>query len=106
MQDVVCQLVGFGLVQQYVMKADASSLHEYLKHVLWQNKSTCFALCKTARPGHSVQPKIRVTESGTDQITILRCFLSFKTVVISQNSIVFKIKCSHPKNSHPSSACS
>ncbi len=75
-----------------------------MKHVLWQNKSTCFARCKAVRPGHSVWPKIRLTESGTDQITILRCFLSFKTVIISRNNIVFKIKFSQPKNGHPSRA--
>jgi hypothetical protein len=78
--------------------------HEYLKHVHWQNKSTCFARCKAVRSGLSVRPKIRLTESGTDQITILRCFLSFKTVVMSRNSIVFKIKISLPKNGHPSHA--
>ncbi len=43
------------------------------------------------RPGHSVRPKIRLTESGTDLITILRCFLSFKTVCTTRNIIVFKI---------------
>ncbi len=43
------------------------------------------------RPGHSVWPKIRLTESETDLITILRCFLSFKTVLTSRNIIVFKI---------------
>ncbi len=30
-------------------------------------------------------------ESGIDLITILRCFLSFKTVVMSRNIIVFRI---------------
>ncbi len=49
------------------------------------------------RPGHLVQPKIRLTETGTDLITILRCVLLFKTVVISRNIIVFKIKISLPK---------
>ncbi len=39
-----------------------------------------------------VRPKHRLTVSGTDLITILRCFLSFKTVVTSRNIIVFKIK--------------
>ncbi len=54
--------------------------------------------CKAVRPGHSVlTPKIRLTESGTDLNTILRCFLSFKTVVTSQNVIVFKIKKSGKK---------
>jgi hypothetical protein len=62
------------------------------------------ALCKAVRPGHSVRPKNRLTESGTDLITILRCFLSFKTVVTSRNIIVFKIKISLPKNGHPSHA--
>ncbi len=42
------------------------------------------------RPGHSVRPKIRLTEFGTDLITILRCLLSFKTVVTIRNIIVFK----------------
>ncbi len=56
------------------------------------------------RPGHSVRPKIRLTESGIDLITILRCFLSFKTVVMSRNIIVFKIKFSRPKKGHPSRA--
>jgi hypothetical protein len=32
-------------------------------------------------PGLSVRPKLRLTESATDLITILRCALSFKTVV-------------------------
>ncbi len=56
------------------------------------------------RPGHSVQPKIRLTESGTDLITILRCFLSYKTVVTPRNIIVFKINFSRPKIGHPSRA--
>jgi hypothetical protein len=56
------------------------------------------------RPGHSAQPEIRLTASGTDLITILRCFLSFKTVVTSRNIIVFKIKFSRPKNGYPSHA--
>jgi hypothetical protein len=78
--------------------------HEHLKHVLCHNKSTCCARCKAARPIHSVQPKIRLTASGTDLITILRCFLSLKTVVTSRNIIVFKIKKFLPKNGHPSHA--
>jgi hypothetical protein len=41
----------------------------------------CVALCKAVRPGHMFWPKLRLTESGTDLFTILRCFLSFKTVV-------------------------
>jgi hypothetical protein len=49
------------------------------------------------RPGHSARSKIRLTGSGTDLITILRCFLSFKTVVTSRNIIVFKIKFSRKK---------
>ncbi len=36
-----------------------------------QNKSTWFARCKAARPGHSFRPKIRLTESGTDLVTVL-----------------------------------
>ncbi len=43
-------------------------------------------LCKAVRPCHSVRRKIRLTESGTDLITILKYFLSFKTVVTSQTS--------------------
>jgi hypothetical protein len=65
---------------------------QHLKHVLCHNKSTCCAWCKAARPIHSVRPKIRLTASGTDLLTILRCFLSFRTVVTSRNIIMFKIK--------------
>jgi hypothetical protein len=46
--------------------------------------------CKAVKPSHSVQLKLRLTESGTDLITILSCFLSFKTVATSRNIIVFK----------------
>ncbi len=56
--------------------------------------------CKTVRLKHSARPKIRLTESGTDLITILRCFLSFKLVITSRNIIVFKIKLSLPKHDH------
>ncbi len=56
------------------------------------------------RPGHSVRPKIRLTESGTDLITILRCFLSFKTALTSRNIIVFNIFFSPARNGHPSRA--
>ncbi len=56
------------------------------------------------RPSHSVRPKNRLTASGNDLISILRCFLSFKTVVTSRNIIVFKIQTSGPKNGHPSLA--
>ena len=52
-----------------------------LRNVLRHNKSTCCARCKAVRPGHSVQSKLRTTDYWTDQITIFRCFLSFKTVV-------------------------
>ncbi len=55
------------------------------------------------RPCHSAQPEIRLIESGTDLITILRCFLSFETLVTSRNIIVFKKKFL-PKNDHPSRA--
>ncbi len=58
------------------------------------------------KPGHSVLPKIRLTASGTDLITILRCFLAFKTVLTSRNIIAFKIKISRPKNGHQSRAWS
>jgi hypothetical protein len=37
-------------------------------------------------------------------MTIFRCFLSFKTVVMPQNVIVFKIKISLPKTDHLSHA--
>ncbi len=40
---------------------------------LWQ----CFAWCQAVRPSHSVRPK-RLTESGADLITILRCFFRLK----------------------------
>jgi hypothetical protein len=33
------------------------------------------ARCKAKRPGHSVRPKIRLAESGTDLITVSKCFL-------------------------------
>ncbi len=56
------------------------------------------------RPRHSVRPNIRLTGTGTDLITILRCVLSFKTVVTSRIIIVFKIKISRPTNGHPSRA--
>jgi hypothetical protein len=46
---------------------------------------------------HSVRPNIRLTEAGTDLITILMWFLSFKTVLTSRNIIVFKIKFPLPK---------
>ncbi len=42
------------------------------------------------RPGRSVRPKIRLTEYGPDLISILRCFLSFETVLTTRNIIVFK----------------
>ncbi len=71
--------------------------HKHLKHVLCLNKSTCWARCKAVRPGHSVLPNIRLTEAGTDLITILRCSLSFKTVLTSRNITVFKIKFPLPK---------
>jgi hypothetical protein len=60
------------------------------------NNFSCFARCEAVRPGHSVRPKIRLTESGTDLITILRCIPSFKTVLTSRNIIVFKIFFRHP----------
>ncbi len=40
-------------------------------------------LRKAVRPGHSVLPNIRLTEAGTDLITILMCSLLFKTVLTS-----------------------
>jgi hypothetical protein len=43
------------------------------------------------RPCHSIWPKISLTKPGTNLITSLRCFLSFKTVVTSRNIKVFKI---------------
>ncbi len=56
------------------------------------------------RPGHSVWLNIRLTKAGADLITILRCSLSFKTVLTPWNIIVFKIKFLLPKNGHPSHA--
>jgi hypothetical protein len=61
-----------------------------------------WVLCKAVRPGRLVRPKIRPTRSGIDLLTILRCLLSCKTVVMSRKIIGFKIKISLPKNSHPS----
>ncbi len=55
--------------------------HQHLQHVQRHNKSTCCAQCTAAGPGLSDWPKLRLTESGTDLITILRCDLSFKTIV-------------------------
>ncbi len=49
------------------------------------------ALCKVVRPNHSDRSKKRRKVSWTDLLTILRCFLSFKTVVKSQFLLVFKI---------------
>jgi hypothetical protein len=74
-----------------------SQWHQPLKHILLLNKSTSsrLALCKVTvvRPRHSVWlPKIRLTASGTDLITILRCFLLFKAVVASQNIILVSKK--------------
>ena len=43
------------------------------------------------RPSHPVQSQNKLTEVGTDLVTILRCFLSFKTVATSRNILVFKI---------------
>jgi hypothetical protein len=77
------------------------------------------AHCKAVRPSHSFQPKIRLTEPGTDLITMSRCpcqtqerlpddasinsfslyhmislvlSSSFKTVVTSRNIIVSRQK--------------
>ncbi len=36
---------------------------------------TCLAQCKAVRPNHLVRSTLRLTESGTDLSTILRCFL-------------------------------
>ncbi len=69
--------------------------HQHLRNVQRHNKSTGCARCEAVRPGHSVRPKTRLTESETDQSdpsTILRCFLSFKTVVTSRNIKVFQDK--------------
>jgi hypothetical protein len=46
------------------------------------------------RPGRFNRSNKRKTESGTDLNTILRCFISLKTVVTSRNNLVFKIKIS------------
>jgi hypothetical protein len=63
--------VGFCKLAARVLQACSTSL--YLES----------ARCKAVRPGHSIWPKIRVTESGIDLITIFEVFLSFKTVVTS-----------------------
>ncbi len=52
------------------------------------------------RPNPLLQPNIRLTESVTDLVTILRYFLSFKTVFKSWNSTAFKITFSLQKNDH------
>jgi hypothetical protein len=49
------------------------------------------------RPGLSDRPEIRQKDSGTGLSTILKHSLSFKTVVTSQNIILFKIKFSRQK---------
>ncbi len=67
--------------------------NELLKHVV--GNSILIEL--PVRPGRSVRSKKRLTEPGTDLNTILRCFLSFKTFVTSQNIIVFKIIFPGPK---------
>ncbi len=66
-------------------------------------------LCKPVLPSHLTVltwPKMRLTGSGTELITILRCVLLFKTVVTSRKVIVFKIKFSLQKNDHLSRVCS
>jgi hypothetical protein len=72
--------------------------NELLKHVV--GNSILIEL--PVRPGRLVRSKNRLTESGTDLNTILRCFRSFKKVVTSQNVIVFKISFPRPKNGFPS----
>ncbi len=67
--------------------------NELLKHVL---RRFNFKLKRAPRGVKLSGPVNRIgltkiTESGTDLNTILRCFLSFKTVVTSRNIIVFKI---------------
>ncbi len=45
-----------------------------------------FAWCKDVRPGHLVQHKIRLTESGTDLTTILRFFLGLRLSTCHESS--------------------
>ncbi len=46
---------------------------------------------KLSGPVDRIGLKTKITESGTDLNTILRYFLSFRTVVTSRNIIAFKI---------------
>ncbi len=59
---------------------------------------------KLVKPSSLIQPKISFTASGTDLITILRGALSFKTVVIPQNSFGFQDKI-FPATKLPSESC-
>ncbi len=54
-----------------------------------------------------ILPKIRLVVSlvtGTDLITVLMCFISFQTVVKSENLKDIKLKISLPKTYHQSCA--
>ena len=54
---------------------------EHSKHVLSPFNFKLNGRCKAVRPKRSVGLEKILSESGTGLITILRCFLSFKTVV-------------------------
>ncbi len=76
---------------------DSSYSSEHSNNVLAPFNSKLNGQCKAVRPCPSDQSKKRITESGSDLNTILRCFLLFKTVVESLNILVFKIIFPLPK---------
>ncbi len=78
--------------------AEGLNCDELLKHDAGNSSLLEFPF----RPGRSVQSKKRLTGSGTDLNTVLRCFLLFKTVVTSRNILVFKTYFPRPKNGFPS----
>jgi hypothetical protein len=59
-----------------------SKWHEYWRRVLCHLNWNEGERCKAARPIHLVRLEIRRIESEIDLMTILRCFLSFKSVVM------------------------
>jgi hypothetical protein len=70
---------------------------QVLKLTVFYITTIGIAQCKAVKPKPSAGPKVRLTDSGTDLITILRCYHLFKTVGMSQKIIVFKIKNFLPK---------
>ncbi len=94
------------LLEAFARTAQGSKWDAHLKRVLcgvnnmvnssWRHK------CKAVRPGRSDRSKKRLTGSETDLNTILRCFLSFKTVILSRNILLFKIFFPRQKNDFPS----